>query len=291
MWAGGKTKMIPKYQADPGIPLEGYDTFVEPFFGGGAMTIHLASHAPKIKRFIINDINAELMELYRVIKSDPHRFMSLCDVYANHYLTLDKASRKTYYYDIRQTYVDDYQQWDNVKQSATLYFLMKTAFNGIWQTTKAAGGRFCTPCGLLNHRDKVYDRDLILQWHQFLQRADIMCGDWQSAAAASDGRTFYYFDPPYRDSFTQYAQVFDDDAHDELIEFSREIADAGHIAWYAGRSTDDGFYSTRQGNLMLKTYPITYTAGRRSTKVLKDDQGKETTVREAKEATEILLCS
>ena len=35
MWAGGKNKMIPKYQNDPGIPYSGYDTFVEPFFGGG----------------------------------------------------------------------------------------------------------------------------------------------------------------------------------------------------------------------------------------------------------------
>lgn len=31
MWAGGKNKMIPKYKENPGIPVRGYTTYVEPF--------------------------------------------------------------------------------------------------------------------------------------------------------------------------------------------------------------------------------------------------------------------
>ena len=56
MWAGGKNKMISKYLLSPGIPLAGYDTFVEPFFGGGAMMIWVNENNPNIKRFILNDI-------------------------------------------------------------------------------------------------------------------------------------------------------------------------------------------------------------------------------------------
>lgn len=63
MWAGGKNRMIPKYQDRPGIPVQGYDTYVEPFFGGGAMMAWLSEHAPTVQRFVLNDINAEIVGL------------------------------------------------------------------------------------------------------------------------------------------------------------------------------------------------------------------------------------
>ena len=86
MWAGGKTKMIPKYTVNPGIPTSGYDVFVEPFFGGGAMMIHMNEINPNIKRFVLNDINPEIVGLYRAIKTDLNLFMSECDALCNQYL-------------------------------------------------------------------------------------------------------------------------------------------------------------------------------------------------------------
>ena len=66
MWAGGKNKMIPKYLEKPGIPYSGYTTYAEPFFGGGAMMIHIAENNPSVKRFVLNDINQEIVGLYPV---------------------------------------------------------------------------------------------------------------------------------------------------------------------------------------------------------------------------------
>ena len=55
IWAGGKTKMLPKYVNNPGIPLSGYKTYVEPFFGGGAMMCWINEHNPDITRYVINE--------------------------------------------------------------------------------------------------------------------------------------------------------------------------------------------------------------------------------------------
>lgn len=286
MWAGGKSKMLPKYEANPGIPKSGYDTYVEPFFGGGAMMIYLAEKASGIKRFILNDINPEIVGLYRAIKSDVNGFMRECDRYCSTYLSLNQVDRKKYYYDIRKQYITDYPNWSPVKESATLYFLMKTAFNGIFQSTIDAKGRFCTPSGLLNHKGFVYDRDNVLAWNQFLQRVDIYNGNWKDCLEISD-RAFYFFDPPYRGSFTQYGQTFTDQDHCDVIGFCRDADQHGNLVFFSGRDTNDDFYTSRQGNLGLAKYPITYTAGRRSTKTRDDG----TTRREAKSATEILLYS
>jgi DNA adenine methylase len=103
------------------------------------------------------------------------------------------------------------------------------------------------------------------------------------------GRVFYFFDPPYRDSFTQYGTTFDDQAHLDLINFCRSADQAGHLVMYCNRKAGDAddFYTQNQGQLLLNEYDIKYTAGRRATEKDQDDN----TVRTAKAAREILLYS
>jgi DNA adenine methylase len=284
MWAGGKTKMIPKYQVSPGLPYSGYDTFVEPFFGGGAMMIHIAENCPNIKRFVMNDINPEIVGLYTAIKTDYDNFIKVLDQYCSAYLPLSKEDRKIYYYKVRDDYTMNYKGWGATKEAAVLYFLMKTAFNGIWQTTKTSNGRFATPCGLLKEKDSVYDSVNVKEWNIFLQKVDIYCGDWKTCVAnVKSDKAFFYFDPPYRDSFTQYAQTFTDQDHIDLIDWCKAEDLNGHIVMYCNRQTEDSFYADTQGHLAIETYPITYTAGRRK----HNDDGTKS----AKKAEEILLYS
>lgn len=283
IWAGGKNKMIPKYQANPGIPYTGYDTFVEPFFGGGAMMVHIYKNAPNVKNFVMNDVNPEIVGIYRAIKNDVANFILRMDNLSQQYLPLNKADRKKFYYDLRTEYTTNWTQWNSTDESATLYFLMKTGFNGIWQTNQSSNGRFATPSGLLNQKVKVYDVDNVKEWHQFLQIVDIRCGDWHSSCQNIPGKAFYFMDPPYRDSFTQYGQTFDDNAHIKLIDFCKQQDLNGDLVFYCNRDAGDNFYVQNKGQLVEAKYSITYTAGRRAT----EEDGSRT----AKSATEILLHS
>lgn len=275
--------MIPKYQANPGIPYTGYDTFVEPFFGGGAMMVHIYKNAPNVKNFVMNDVNPEIVGIYRAIKNDVANFILRMDNLSQQYLPLNKADRKKFYYDLRTEYTTNWTQWNSTDESATLYFLMKTGFNGIWQTNQSSNGRFATPSGLLNQTVKVYDVDNVKEWHQFLQIVDIRCGDWHSACQNIPGKAFYFMDPPYRDSFTQYGQTFDDNAHIKLIDFCKQQDLNGDLVFYCNRDAGDNFYVQNKGQLVEAKYSITYTAGRRAT----EEDGSRT----AKSATEILLHS
>lgn len=283
IWAGGKNKMIPKYRSSPGIPLSGYDTFVEPFFGGGAMMIYIYKNNPNVKRFILNDINSEIVGIYRAIKSDVDNFILRMDNLSNQFIPLNKTDRKKFYYNLRNEYINDYAKWSPTEESASLYFLMKTGFNGIWQVNQTSNGRFATPSGLLNQKTVVYDKDNVLEWNKFLQIVDIYCGDWLQSCQGVNDRAFFFFDPPYRDSFTQYGQTFNDSDHDSLINFCRQQDTAGDLVFYCNRDAGDNFYTQRQGQLSLYSYPVIYTAGRRK----KNKDGSQT----AKKATEILLAS
>ena len=282
IWAGGKNKMIPKYLNSPGIPRTGYDTYVEPFFGGGAFMLWVYANVPTVKRFVLNDINPEITGIYTAIKQDVTQFKARMDQLEAQWLPLDKPARKQFYYELRDEYTQTWSQWNRTEESATLYFLMKTAFNGIWQTTKTSNGRFATPVGLCNQTTHVYDSWNVDLWHAFLQRVDIHTGDW-SACVNTGTPTFYFMDPPYRDSFTSYGQTFTDQDHQSLIQFCAAEDAQGNTVFYCGRDEGDGFYAANRQQLEPENYAIKYTAGRRAT----ESNGDRT----AKSATEILLYS
>ena len=276
--------MIPKYQVSPGIPYIGYDTYVEPFFGGGAMMIHIYENAPNVKRFVLNDINPEIVGIYTAIKNNVAAFKARMDSLSAQFLPLSKADRKKFYYDLRDEYTQRWQQWNTTDESATLYFLMKTAFNGIWQTTKTSNGRFATPVGLLTQTTKVYDDDNVDEWHTFLQKVDICCGDWSSCVAkVEDEKAFFFMDPPYIDSFTSYGQVFDNTEQLRLLNFCHNADANGNLVFFCNRDDGSDIWTANQGNLSLEYYNIKYTAGRRAT----DDDGTKS----AKQAKEVLLYS
>ena len=283
IWAGGKNKMIPKYLDNPGIPATGYSTFVEPFFGGGAMMIWVKENCPQVTRFVMNDIKDEIVGIYRAIRDDLDVFLKRMDELDKNYIDLDKSERKKMYYDLREQYTKHWTQWNRTEEAATLYFLMKTAFNGIWQETQTSNGRFATPCGLLNQKTTVYDKENVKEWHVFLQNVDIHCGDWYDACKTVEEDAFFFMDPPYRDSFTSYAEGFSDQDHIDLIDFCKQRDAAGNFVFCCNRNGDDTFFQDHRGSLAIKLYDITYTAGRRK----KEEDGKHS----AKKAEEVLLHS
>ena len=270
IWAGGKTKVLKHYA--PFMP-SSFENYYEPFFGGGAMFVHVMNtYQPK--NVVINDINSDVVNIYKAIKTDLTEFQQRLDSLESQYLPLSKDDRKKFYFDTRHRHAWEYQEWSKTFEAATLYFLMKTGFNGIYQLNKNTNGRYGTPAGLLNQKDKVYDRDVLNWWHNALQNVTIKTGDWKDSVN-NDPNGFFFFDPPYRDSFADYGNGFGDDALMDLLDF----ADAQNLVFVANRADDDWF-EDQSRSMNVHYFDITYTAGRR--KKTKDGFT-------AKKAREILL--
>ena len=276
IWAGGKNKMLKHYL--PIMPKQ-FDTYVEPFFGGGAMFCHIVqNYSPK--KLVINDVNADIVRIYNSIKNNLPEFLIKLDSYCNVYLPMNKEDRKKYYFEVRHEHAYDYDKWSEAEEAATLYFLMKTGFNGIFQINNNTNRRYGTPAGLLNQKDKVYELDVVNWWNQALQNSEVMSGDWKECLkqVPDEDNTFVFLDPPYRDSFTSYGQTFGDDEQEKLIKYvrSRKLS----TAFLCNRDAEDGWFEERLGKLMMDKFPVTYTAGRRK----QTEEGFE-----AKQATEVLI--
>lgn len=268
MWAGGKGKMLARY-----VPLmpQNYQHYVEPFLGAGA----LAGRVLDREGFetpvpaTLGDVNAELMGIWHAVQNDLDAFCEALVWLEQSWL--DSKDRKALYYEMRQRY------WDH-PQPSLLYFLMRTGFNGIWQTCQKSGGLFATPAGLCNQREGFIDHGLLRQWNRVLQGVLLHTGDYSQIKVPPG--SFVFCDPPYRDSFTSYGAAFGDAQQKDLIAWCRDAARKGSIVWMSNRDAGDGFWESEAPEARIHRFPIVYTAGRR----LRVEGGFE-----AKPATEVLL--
>jgi DNA adenine methylase len=236
------------------------------------MLLNVVNRYPSLKKIYVNDINSGLTSIYRNIKNNVEEFCGGMDELQSEYLPLSKEKRKEFFFDLRSKNAWEYQDWEDLKESYVLYFLMKTGFNGIWQINKNTNNRYGTPSGLLNQKDRVYDKWNVLLWNEMLNKYDveILNGDWKDCPIGD----FTFYDPPYRDSFANYNTRFPDEETELLI---KRVEESKNV-WLCNRDSNDGFFDNK--NATTERFPITYTAGRRK----KTEDGFKAT-----KATEILL--
>ncbi len=285
IWAGGKTRLLKHYA--PHWPND-IKTYSEPFFGGGAVFIYMVNNYD-LDEVWINDINQDLIRIYKSIQNESDSFIKIVDRYELKYTKLDGPTKENtykdaegvrqhcdrwkYFMEVRNDHAFDYKKWTSVEEAATLYFLMKVGFNGIYQLNKNTNNRYGTPPGLMNQKDKVYDKDNVLEWHNVLNKIKINLSskDWPEVPLGD----FTFYDPPYRGCFTSYGTSFPDTETEKLIK----VVENNNNVWLTNRDIGDGFFDNRKCEKL--SFNVTYTAGRR--KQLEDG----TFV--AKRAVEVLL--
>ena len=140
-WAGGKRQILSRineYVQDSIDDNPDY-TYIEPFLGGGAVFFSLHP-----KKAIINDLNEDLINAYRIIKSDNYselidKLKEFSDEYHN--------APDEFYYHIREW--DRVDNWmgahDDVDRAARMIFLNRTCYNGLYRVNSK--GQFNTPMG------------------------------------------------------------------------------------------------------------------------------------------------
>ena len=206
--------------------------YAEPFVGGGAILFDILSHY-NLDFIYISDINAELINTYRVIRDDVEGLISLLSSLQDEYLSIELESRKDYYYAKRDRFnnlkinIDDSI---NVEKAALFIFLNKTCFNGLYRVNRK--GLFNVPIGAYKN-PCICDSENLINISKALQNVTIVCGDFEESEKFIDKNTFAYFDPPYRPisdtaNFTAYSEnVFDDSEQIRLARFVKKIASKG----------------------------------------------------------------
>ena len=203
-WAGGKRQLLPIIEQN--LP-EKFDTYFEPFLGGGALLFHLLSTKENVT-YSVSDLNSDLVLAYTTIRD---RIDNLIQSLKNHEKNYHKNS-KEYYYNIR-----DSTPRSEIEKTSRLLFLNRTCFNGLYRVNSS--GKFNVPLGRYTNPNIVNEENLrsvssILQSN----KVSIKCRDFESVLNDAKKGDLVYFDPPYQPvsdtaNFTSYTNrdfTFDD---------------------------------------------------------------------------------
>ena len=261
-WAGGKSKLMNKieevYSDDFRWGHEKY-TYVEPFSGGGSSWLFvLQNYRPK--HMIINDINPNVINLWRCIQNEPNELCEELDSIISNYFNLDWDGRKEYFLNLRKKFNDkkDILNGSNtdVRLSAEFLFLNKTCFNGLWRTNSK--GEFNTPFGKpinLNKDPNIYDRDNIIKLSELIRDVEFKCGDYKDVIGDNlSGDVLVYMDPPYRGTWSDYSkESFGEKEQIELSHYMKALKDRGFLVIQSNSKCNDGFFEEYYKDFEIKT--------------------------------------
>ncbi|MGN1371714.1 MAG: DNA adenine methylase [Candidatus Coprovivens sp.] len=228
-WAGGKRQIIDKLKEH--VPEE-FDTYFEPFVGGGALLFELEP-----EKAVINDSNRELMNVYECIQDETklEKMLRELDKYeANH--------SEEFYFEIRNKDRDKAKFWKIVdyKRAARTIYLNKACFNGLYRVNSR--NEFNVP---FNKKEKIntYDGPNMYTIHAYLNYRNItlLSCDFEEAVRGAKKGDFIYFDPPYdsdTSTFNNYTEDgFDRNEQVRLARVFKELADRGCYVMLSNHNT------------------------------------------------------
>lgn len=259
-WAGGKTQLIGQIESRLPLTIKSNQfTYIEPFIGSGAVLFWMLNNFPNVKKAVINDINSDLINVYKIIATQPTQLIEVLKEFQEEYYEAesDEEEKKEYYYVKRHLYNE--RSETPIIRAALFIFLNRTCFNGLYRVNKK--NHFNVPIGSYE-RPIICDEQNILAVSEVLQNIEILNDDFEETLNFAEGNSFFYLDPPYKplnetSSFNSYAENdFDDNEQKRLKTFCIKLDSLGY-KWMLsncdakGENLDQGFFETEYSDFNI----------------------------------------
>lgn len=210
-WAGNKYKILSHI-----LPLIGEcHQYIEPFAGSMSVALNISS-----KNYVLNDINEDLIELYKMIVHDDN-FIHECEK------LFQNSNDETVYYDYRNRY----NQTENIQEKSALFiYLNRHCFNGLVRYNKKK--EFNVPFG--KYKSPYFPKVEMENFRNFIRNCNSVqftSYDFENELLYQNvnENTYVYFDPPYvplsaTSNFTAYScDGFNDDDQIRLRDLALEL--------------------------------------------------------------------
>ena len=225
-WSGSK-----RSQAEQIVNLidKQYDTYYEPFCGGCSVLFYILNNcSEKFQHYVCSDINKELIETFKLIKSNPAYIQ---ETYENMWNELNKDNdlerKKQYFANIRA-------KFNKLKKPELFFFIMRTTTNGMPRYN--SNGEFnnsfhITRNGIEPNRLKP----ILEQWSNLLNKyyVDFKYRSYEEINPCEND--FIYLDPPYANTKGMYYGAIN---YEELWNWmSKQSCD--YMLSFDGKSTTE----------------------------------------------------
>lgn len=228
-WAGGKRQILDKLKEH--LPEE-YNTYYEPFVGGGALLFELEP-----QNAVINDFNDELINVYKVL-CDEVKFNKMIKLLNKH----EAKHSEEYYYEIRNKDRNkrSFKKLAEHTRAARTIYLNKACFNGLYRVNSK--GEFNVPFGKKDKVNTYEGSNLnLLNYYLSSNNFQILNGDFEKAVETAQKGDFIYFDPPYdsdTSTFTSYTEVgFGKNEQIRLAKVFKDLSNRGCYVMLSNHNT------------------------------------------------------
>jgi DNA adenine methylase len=172
-WAGSKKKLLPLLCAATPRKIRRY---IEPFAGSSILSLRV-----KAKFRLLNDLNTDLIDSYRVLQKRPKQLWECLSSF---------PESPEFYYEIRALKSEDLSAFE---RAARFIYLNRFCFNGVYRTNRL--GQFNVSRGIGDL--KIPSLQVFENFATHLRSADLMSEDFSTPARAAGKNDFLYLDPPY----------------------------------------------------------------------------------------------
>jgi DNA adenine methylase len=235
-YQGGKTKELPIIKE---LLPQGFTRVVEPFCGGAAVSFALGYPS------LLNDINADAINLYRVI-ADPELYPKLQQK-INTYCTFDHDALSEIYYPARNLINQSIDKVDPLIRAQAYIVVRQLCFSGMERYN--AKGEFNVPFG---HYKKMAC-NLSPDHHNFLRKCDIRKGSFTDLTNYITADDFIFVDPPYLDRLGYTEGDGGELLHTQLADWLKRTS----ARWMVIHSDHD-FYRETYKNFNIRTNDFNY---------------------------------
>ncbi len=251
-WAGGKRSLAERILKE--LPQQ-IETYYEPFVGGAAVFLALAEQK-RFKRAVITDKNAQLINLYTVVRDDLGKLLKKLE-------SLQDLTSEDDYYEIRAE-----KGGTKIERAARLIYLNKTGYNGLYRVNSKGG--FNVPYGRYK-RPRIYDPERLALASQYLTDVVIEVADFEDACNRAQRGDAVYLDPPYLPlsktaSFSAYhSEAFGLAEHQRLAKVFGKLLKRGVGAVLSNSATPEtrALYQSFKCSDVAVRRPINSVASRR----------------------------
>lgn len=180
-WVGGKRQLLD--EITPRLPKR-IAFYCEPFLGGGAVLFSLQP-----KNAIVNDLNADLILVYEVIRDNVEPLIAALEQHEN---------TPEYFYNIRDLDRDKdaYREMSSIERASRIIYLNKTCYNGLFRVN--AAGEFNSPFGHYKNPN-IVNAPVLRAVSKYLTANNIQLFhmDFEEVLRQVPRGGFVYLDPPY----------------------------------------------------------------------------------------------
>ncbi len=211
-WAGNKYQILARITAE----LPSGTRLIEPFAGSAA--VFLNTH---FERYLINDINPDLINLYHILQHDGEAFIR----HAQRFFS-QRNNSEAAYYRLRDRFNSS---GDPVEKSALFIYLNRHGYNGLCRYNAAHD--FNVPFG--RYQRPYFPLRELRMFHRKARQAEFTCVDFKRTMSRARKGHVVYADPPYvplnaTSSFTRYSSgEFGDGEQLALADKARQLAGRG----------------------------------------------------------------